>query len=99
MKTAAKEDQMQGPSGSEEKIFVSVRLRPLSVKERVKNDVADWECINEETVIYRSHLSISERSMYPTAYTFGKTCLLLQLLDQRFYLAELSYASRQSVWP
>uniref|UniRef100_A0A1J3GG03 Kinesin-like protein NACK1 n=3 Tax=Noccaea caerulescens TaxID=107243 RepID=A0A1J3GG03_NOCCA len=72
MKTAAKEDQMQGPSGSKEKIFVSVRLRPLSVKERAKNDVADWECINEETVIYRSHLSISERSMYPTAYTFDR---------------------------
>ncbi|CAA7019350.1 unnamed protein product [Microthlaspi erraticum] len=72
MKTATREDQMQGPSGSEEKIFVSVRLRPLNVKERVKNDVVDWECINEETVIYRSHLSISERSMYPTAYTFDR---------------------------
>lgn len=83
MKMATGEDQMQGPSGREEKIFVSVRLRPLNVKERVKNDVADWECINEETIIYRSHLSISERSMYPTAYTFGKTCLLLHLLDQR----------------
>lgn len=75
MKMAAIEDQMQGSSGREEKIFVSVRLRPLSVRERVRNDVADWECINDETVIYRSHLSISERSMYPTAYTFGKTFL------------------------
>lgn len=84
MKMAATgEDQMQGPSGREEKIFVSVRLRPLNVKERVRNEVADWECINEETIIYRSHLSISERSMYPTAYTFGKLCLLLQFLDQR----------------
>ncbi|CAN8278715.1 unnamed protein product [Cochlearia groenlandica] len=66
------EDQMQGTSGREEKIFVSVRLRPLNVKERVRNDVADWECISEDTVIYRSHLSISERSMYPTAYTFDR---------------------------
>ena len=76
LKMAAGEDQMQGSSGREEKIFVSVRLRPLNVKERVKNEEADWECINDETVIYRSHLSLAERSMYPTAYTFGKTCLL-----------------------
>ncbi|KAL1199729.1 Kinesin-like protein KIN-7G [Cardamine amara subsp. amara] len=72
MKMGAGEDQMQGPSGREEKIFVSVRLRPLNVKERARNDVADWECINDETVLYRSHLSISERSMYPTAYTFDR---------------------------
>lgn len=64
---------MQGPSGSEEKIYVSVRLRPLNDKERSRNDVPDWECINNTTIIYRSHLSISERSMYPSAYTFGKT--------------------------
>ncbi|XP_010515505.1 PREDICTED: kinesin-like protein KIN-7G isoform X1 [Camelina sativa] len=80
------EDQMQGPSGREEKIFVSVRLRPLSVKERVRNDVADWECINDETVLYRSHLSISERSMYPTAYTFdrvfGPECCTREVYDQ-----------------
>ncbi|KAJ4890183.1 ATP binding microtubule motor family protein [Raphanus sativus] len=83
---ATGEDQMQGSSGREEKIFVSVRLRPLSVRERVRNDVADWECINDETVIYRSHLSLSERSMYPTAYTFdrvfGPECCTKDVYDQ-----------------
>lgn len=81
MKMGIGEDQMQGSSGREEKIFVSVRLRPLNVRERARNDVADWECINDETVIYRSHLSISERSMYPTAYTFE--CLALSVLPGR----------------
>ncbi|CAH8364481.1 unnamed protein product [Eruca vesicaria subsp. sativa] len=97
MKMATGEDQMQGSSGREEKIFVSVRLRPLSVRERVRNDVADWECINDETVIYRSHLSISERSMYPTAYTFdrvfGPECCTKDVYDQGAKEVALSVVS------
>ncbi|CAN6802884.1 unnamed protein product [Brassica oleracea] len=97
MKMATGEDQMQGSSGRDEKIFVSVRLRPLSVRERVRNDVADWECINDETVIYRSHLSISERSMYPTAYTFdrvfGPECCTKDVYDQGAKEVALSVVS------
>lgn len=60
-------------SGKEESIFVSVRLRPLNDKEILKNDVPDWECINDTTIIYKNaNLSASERSMYPTAYTFDR---------------------------
>lgn len=55
--------------GKLEKIFVSVRLRPLSEKEIAAHDPCDWECINETTVMFRN--SLSERSMVPTAYTFG----------------------------
>ncbi|KDP46700.1 hypothetical protein JCGZ_06488 [Jatropha curcas] len=66
---AAEEEE---PSGAEEKILVSVRLRPLNEKETARNDVSDWECINENTIIYRNNLSVSERSMYPTAYTFDR---------------------------
>lgn len=70
------EELTPGP-GSHEKICVSVRLRPLNEKERERNDVSDWECINDNTIIYRNNLSVSERSMYPTAYTFGNELLLL----------------------
>lgn len=59
-----------GGGGGEEKILVLVRLRPLSEKEVAKNEVADWECINENTILFRN--SLQERSMFPTAYTFGK---------------------------
>lgn len=59
-----------GGDGKVEKIFVSVRLRPLSEKEVAANDPCDWECINDTTVIFRS--SLPERSMSPTAYTFGE---------------------------
>ncbi|KAB1671068.1 hypothetical protein [Gossypium barbadense] len=66
------EEQMQEPAGCEERIFVSVRLRPLNYKEIARQDVSDWECINDNTIIYRNSLSVSERSMYPTAYTFDR---------------------------
>lgn len=56
----------------EEKILVSVRLRPLNEKEIARNDVSDWECVNENTIIFKNaNLPVPERSMYPTAYTFG----------------------------
>lgn len=53
-----------------EKILVSVRLRPLSPKEMAVNDPADWECINDTTIIFRN--SLAERSIAPTAYTFDR---------------------------
>ncbi|KAK6150573.1 hypothetical protein DH2020_015505 [Rehmannia glutinosa] len=60
-------------SGNEERIYVSVRLRPLNGKELLRNDVSDWECINDKTIVYKNvGLSASERSMYPTAYTFDR---------------------------
>lgn len=54
----------------EEKILVLVRLRPLSEKELSNNEVADWECINESTVLYRN--SLQERSGLPTAYSYDR---------------------------
>lgn len=57
-------------SAREEKILVLVRLRPLSEKEIARNEVSDWECINDTTILFRNCLQ--ERSMSPTAYTFGK---------------------------
>ncbi|KAG7535808.1 Kinesin motor domain [Arabidopsis thaliana x Arabidopsis arenosa] len=84
--TSEDDDQMLGPSGTEEKIYVSVRMRPLNDKEKLRNDVPDWECINNTTIIYRSHLSISERSMYPSAYTFDRVfspdCCTRQVYEQ-----------------
>ncbi|KAH9711100.1 kinesin-like protein KIN-7G [Citrus sinensis] len=64
--------QAQSQSGCPERIFVSVRLRPLNEKEIARNDVSDWECINDSTIIYRNNLSVAERSMYPTSYTFDR---------------------------
>ncbi|WCJ32578.1 Kinesin-like protein KIN-7H [Euphorbia peplus] len=69
---AVDEENMAQQSSGEDKILVSVRLRPLNDKELARNDVSDWECINHNTVIYRNNLSVSDRSMYPTAYVFDQ---------------------------
>lgn len=63
----------EGIQGNEERIYVSVRLRPLNDKEILRNDVSDWECIDDKIIVYKNvNFSASERSMYPSAYTFGK---------------------------
>ncbi|KAL8556206.1 hypothetical protein ACS0TY_003846 [Phlomoides rotata] len=57
-------------NGKEEKILVLVRLRPLSQKEIARAEVADWECINPTTILYRN--SLQERYGLPTAYSFDR---------------------------
>ncbi|KAK6916636.1 NPK1-activating kinesin-like protein, C-terminal [Dillenia turbinata] len=66
----ARWEKVQGMSGREEKILVLVRLRPLSEKEIARNEVSDWECINESTILFRN--SLQERSGLPTAYSFDR---------------------------
>ncbi|KAI3745112.1 hypothetical protein L1987_58214 [Smallanthus sonchifolius] len=64
-------EKMEGAgNGREEKILVLVRLRPLNEKEISRNDVSDWECINDTTVLFRN--TLQERSMFPTAYSFDR---------------------------
>ncbi|KAI9127900.1 hypothetical protein K1719_000893 [Acacia pycnantha] len=63
-------EKMQGLCGREEKILVLVRLRPLSEKEITANEVADWECINDTTILYRN--TLREGSTFPSAYTFDR---------------------------
>ncbi|XP_071697937.1 kinesin-like protein KIN-7E isoform X1 [Rutidosis leptorrhynchoides] len=64
------EKMENGVNGREEKIVVLVRLRPLNDKEISRNDVSDWECINDTTVLFRN--TLQERSMFPTAYAFDR---------------------------
>ncbi|XAR64166.1 Plus-end-directed kinesin ATPase [Bertholletia excelsa] len=68
---------LQGSTGPEEKIFVAVRLRPLNERETMRNDDSDWECVNNNTIIYKN---------VPTAYTFdkvyGSDCSTKQVYDE-----------------
>ncbi|KAL8034077.1 hypothetical protein ABFS82_12G003800 [Erythranthe guttata] len=58
---------------NDERIYVSVRLRPLNHNEISSGDVSDWECINNNTIVYKNiSLVSSERSTYPNAYTFDR---------------------------
>ncbi|OIW05664.1 hypothetical protein TanjilG_23450 [Lupinus angustifolius] len=63
-------EKMQGMSNREEKIVVLIRLRPISEKENAANKSADWECINDTTILYRN--TLREGSTFPSAYTFDR---------------------------
>ncbi|KAL1220680.1 Kinesin-like protein KIN-7I [Cardamine amara subsp. amara] len=56
--------------GKGENILVSVRVRPRNEKEKARNDICDWECVNNTTIICNSNLP--ERSLFPSTYTFDK---------------------------
>jgi len=66
----------------EERILVSVRLRPLNSREA--GDSSDWECISPTTIMFRS--TVPERAMFPTAYTydrvFGPSCSTRQVYEE-----------------
>eukprot|EP00257_Ricinus_communis_P016875 XP_015575178.1 kinesin-like protein KIN-7C [Ricinus communis] len=77
-------DEIIIDSEQEEKIFVSVRMRPLNEREVARNDICDWECINNNTIIFKSNMP--DRSMVPTAYTFdrvfGSECSTKQVYEE-----------------
>ncbi|XP_073115420.1 kinesin-like protein KIN-7A [Elaeis guineensis] len=61
------------PGGSrvkDEKIFVTVRMRPLSKKEQALKDEIVWECIDDHTIMFKG--STQERSNLSGSYTFDK---------------------------
>ncbi|XP_010436197.1 PREDICTED: kinesin-like protein KIN-7F [Camelina sativa] len=63
-------EKTQMPVAREEKILVLVRLRPLNEKEIAANEAADWECINDTTILYRN--TLREGSNFPSAYSFDR---------------------------
>ncbi|KAL0741494.1 hypothetical protein Bca4012_083007 [Brassica carinata] len=65
-----KMDKTQVHVAREEKILVLVRLRPLNDKEILATEAADWECINDTTVLYRN--TLREGSTFPSAYSFDR---------------------------
>ena len=63
---------MSTPGGSsrakEEKIFVTVRVRPLSKKELALKDEVAWECADSQTILYKGP---PQDRAAPTSFTFG----------------------------
>lgn len=80
------DEMMFGDIQGEEKIFVSVRMRPLNEREVARHEVCDWECINNSTIIFKSNIYMHERTMVPTAYTFdrvfGSECPTKQVYEE-----------------
>ncbi|GAB4845247.1 Kinesin-like protein nack1 [Ancistrocladus abbreviatus] len=66
-----------GPKVKEEKIVVTVRLRPLSKREQAVKDIVAWECIDDQTIVYKP--PPHNRAAQPASFTFdrvfGPACL------------------------
>jgi len=56
-------------AAGEERILVSVRLRPVNAREAERGDGSDWECAGPTTLMFRGN--IPERAMFPATYTYG----------------------------
>ncbi|WVZ14830.1 hypothetical protein V8G54_012396 [Vigna mungo] len=59
-----------GSRAKEEKIVVTVRLRPLNKREQLAKDQVAWDCINDYTVVYKP--PAQERAAQPMSFTFDK---------------------------
>ncbi|CAH8381373.1 unnamed protein product [Eruca vesicaria subsp. sativa] len=63
------------PGGSsrsrEEKIVVTVRLRPLNKKEQLAKDQVAWECVDDHTIVSKPQAP-QERSNHQSSFTFDK---------------------------
>ncbi|XP_015578279.2 kinesin-like protein NACK1 [Ricinus communis] len=59
-----------GPKSKEEKIVVTVRLRPLNKKEQLAKDQVAWECVDDHTIVFKP--PTQERTAQSTPFTFDK---------------------------
>lgn len=58
------------PGGSkfrEEKILVTVRMRPLSRKEQAMYDLIAWDCVDQHSIVFNN----PNHERPATTYTFG----------------------------
>lgn len=63
-----------GPRTCEEKILVTVRMRPLNRKEQAMYDLIAWDCLDEHTLVFRN--PNHERPVNPYCFdkVFDPTC-------------------------
>ncbi|XP_020203343.1 kinesin-like protein NACK1 [Cajanus cajan] len=59
-----------GARAREEKIVVTVRLRPLNRREQLAKDQVAWDCINDYTIVYKP--PTHDRASQPASFTFDK---------------------------
>lgn len=64
-----------GPKSREEKIVVTVRLRPLNKREQLAKDQVAWECVDDHTIVHKP--PPQERVAQPASFTFGNFIISL----------------------
>uniref|UniRef100_A0A5B7CB36 Kinesin-like protein n=1 Tax=Davidia involucrata TaxID=16924 RepID=A0A5B7CB36_DAVIN len=63
-----------GPKVREEKILVTVRVRPLSPKEQAAYDLIAWDCTDEHTIVSRNLYHERPTGPYTFDKVFDPTC-------------------------
>lgn len=66
-----------GPKPREEKIVVTVRLRPLNKREQLAKDQVAWDCVDDHTIVYKPqpHERVAQPSSFTFDKVFGPSCL------------------------
>ncbi|KAL3512225.1 hypothetical protein ACH5RR_024942 [Cinchona calisaya] len=59
-----------GQRAKEEKIVVTVRLRPLNKREQSAKDHVAWQCVDDHTIMYKP--APHDRAAQPASFTFDK---------------------------
>ncbi|RZC85942.1 hypothetical protein C5167_026611 [Papaver somniferum] len=70
------------PKVREENIFVTVRVRPLSIREQASNDQVAWKCSDEHTILSKN--LNNERSTVPYIFdrVFDMNCLTQRVYEE-----------------
>ncbi|XP_047155797.1 kinesin-like protein KIN-7I [Vigna umbellata] len=73
-------------NAEEERIFVSIRVRPLNERERARHDVSDWECVSTNTIKFKNNGHAEQRPLSMDTYTFdrvfGEKCSTKQVYEE-----------------
>ncbi|KAH9605410.1 hypothetical protein KSS87_012314, partial [Heliosperma pusillum] len=63
-----------GTKVREEKILVTVRVRPLSTRELAGYDLISWECPDDHTVVFKNPSDEKPSSSFTFDKVFGQNC-------------------------
>ncbi|KAG4970276.1 hypothetical protein JHK82_035964 [Glycine max] len=63
-----------GPKVREEKIRVTVRMRPLNTKEQAMYDLIAWDCLDEHTIVFKNPNQERPTTPYTFDKVFAPTC-------------------------
>ena len=71
--SSSRASKKNGVKITEEKIFVSVRVRPINDREMERHDFSVWECYGtEKNTITCTYSNDRQRSLTPQSYAFGQ---------------------------
>ncbi|KAK7363351.1 hypothetical protein VNO77_05491 [Canavalia gladiata] len=71
-----------GPKIQEEKIRVTVRMRPLNRKEQAMYDLIAWDCLDEHTIVFKNPNQERPATPYTFDKVFAATCSTQKVYEE-----------------